>query len=280
MGEAAFRAWLSDGELPEAVRAALDLRLDGTPLAAHGDGQVHDPSRLRRAFRGEEETEPGRTLVHDGRDPARAVLAAFLHEEVALAGDRLVLRCRPLAVIDTWGPRGLVLGPGRGDPDFRVLPARPESLDAILPLARDPRGADPAALAAWRALERHWPDEGEEVRWALDAWSGPLRRLLDLCLDLPWLDPAVRPAIETTRDELRESEFLAPLGCAGRVSPARPFQALVRGAALAAEHATGRVAALGLDDLHVRLTGLLSPRLRTDALPEAEALAALPAPAR
>jgi hypothetical protein len=91
-----------------------------------------------------------------------------------------------------------------------------------------------------------------------------MRRVLDGCLAQPWMDPDAARAVEAVRDDLRQSEVASWTGMAGRVSLARPLADLVRGAALAVEHATGRVEALDLRGFHERLVGRLAPRIAAD----------------
>jgi hypothetical protein len=266
IGGDALAAWLGDIDCGEDVREALDARFDGTPLASHGDGSTYEPGNIARAYRGKPDPDGGA-----GRDPqgagtrARADLAAFLESDVRVVDGRLLLRARPLATIDTWAVPSLSFGSPRSTHDFRVIAATPATLDDVVAAVPGLRIADVAAVERWKGLADLVEDDLDDVRWALNAWAGPVRQLLDHCLSIEWIAPADADAVREARDGLCEVEARALVGLAGRDSLQGPFDLLAAGIALGRAHGIGRAERQGLEGLRTRFETLLAPRLGASA---------------
>jgi hypothetical protein len=96
----AFGAWLRGDAAPEGdvVTGYLDGVFRRTPLVAVASVEDRTGRIVRAHERGMPvDVDRSRSIAHDGRAAAAAALSVLLSQEVAVVGDHVMLRTRPLA---------------------------------------------------------------------------------------------------------------------------------------------------------------------------------------
>jgi hypothetical protein len=200
------------------LREMLQSRFDRTPVAAHGDGSGYGKA-LVTAFRGVPgDLDRSRRVLHDGRDRARADLAAFFASDVALVGGKLAMRARPLVHVAASEQPSAFMRLGIVMPRLGLIPCTPGTLEQVSRICnrpfRETRALDPDTIAEW-ATARAGEDALDDVRWALNALAGPVREMLVRCAEAGGYALNWQQRIRDMADALRPVEIRALTGRAG-----------------------------------------------------------------